>query len=280
MPKALFEMEYCCIFPTDSDGFFKRSLINYATPGIGPGTSFSIELAGMGGTQYVMGIDPARKTDNFSIAILKIVSSEKFHNVYTYSMNNKSWPVAVKKVRELLRKFNIVRIAVDAGGGGTTVEDLLHEDAFMEPGDQKIWRYNDDEEKRYAGAHILDVVNFAPTWISEANYSLAADIEHRRCLFPYRGLGSEGTPEAEEVWAEIEEQKDELCKIVVTATKTGVQHFDVPDLPTSQQGTLSSNQRKDRYSALLLAAHAARTYVTDNTIKNVIPSYGGWLDYL
>jgi hypothetical protein len=33
MPKALFSMEYECVFPTDSDGFFKKSTINSATPG-------------------------------------------------------------------------------------------------------------------------------------------------------------------------------------------------------------------------------------------------------
>lgn len=279
MPKALFDMEYCCVFPTDSDGFFKRSIINHATPGIGPGKSFSIETRGQAGCQYIMGIDPARKTDNFAISILKIINQDTFQNVYCGSMNNKSWPACIKKVRELLRAFNVVRIAVDAGGGGTTVEDLLQDEAFCEPGDQLIWRYNDDEHRRFNGQHILDMVNFAPGWIAEANYGLASDIEHRKLLFPYRGLNSvDDTTEAEEVWAELEEQKDEMCKIVVTATKTGVQHFDVPELPSAQQGTLTSNQRKDRYSALLLSSYAARTYIVDNTIKNISPSFGMWVD--
>lgn len=279
MPKALFEMEYCCIFPTDSDGFFKRSMINQSTPGIGPGRPFSIELRGQPGCQYVMGIDPARKTDNFAISIVKIVDQETYHNVYCYSMNNKSWPSCIEKIRELLRAFNVVRIACDAGGGGTTVEDLLQDENFAKVhGDQLIWRYNDDDHKRFHGSHILDMVNFAPTWIAEANYGLAADIEHRRMLFPHRGINSaQDGPEADEVWQEIDEQKDEMCKIVVSATKTGVQHFDVPDLPTAQQGTLSSNQRKDRYSALLLSDYAARTFITDNVVNNMVPSLGVWV---
>lgn len=280
MPKALFEMEYCCIFPTDSDGFFKRSMINFATPGIGPGKQFSIETKGQTGVQYAMGVDPARKTDNFAISIVKILDHDKFENVYCYSMNNKSWPHCIKKIRELLRSFNIVRIAVDSGGGGTTVEDLLQDDKHCEQaGDQLIWRFNDEEHKRFHGVHILDMVNFSPSWIAEANYGLAADIEHRRLLFPYRGINSaDDTFEAEEVWQEIEDQKDEMCKIVITATKTGVQHFDVPELPTSQQGTLTSNQRKDRYSSLLLATYAARSYIVDNTFKNQMPAFGFWVD--
>lgn len=279
MPRALFEMEYCCMFPTDSDGFFKRSIINHSTPGIGPGKPFSIESRGQPGCQYVMGIDPARKTDNFAISIVKIIDQETYHNVYCHSMNNKSWPTCIEKVRELLRAFNIVRVAVDAGGGGTTVEDLLQDENFAkQQGDQLIWRYNDDEHRRFQGQHILDMVNFAPGWLSEANYGLAADIEHRRMRFPHRGINSVGDgPDSDEIWQEIEEQKDEMCKIVVTATKTGVQHFDVPDLPTAQQGTLTSNQRKDRYSALLLSDHAVRTYITDNTVKNQVPAMGLWV---
>ena len=42
MPKALFQMEYECVFPTDSDGFFRRSAICSATPKPG----FSIETRG------------------------------------------------------------------------------------------------------------------------------------------------------------------------------------------------------------------------------------------
>jgi len=279
MPRALFNMEYRCIFPTDSDGFYKRSILNAATPGLFGGRPFSIELRGSSGAQYVMGIDPARKTDNFAISIVKIVGPETFHNVYCSSMNNKNWPACVKKVRELLRKFNIVRIAVDSGGGGTTVEDLLQEEALMEPGDQLIWRFDDEEHRRYNGAHILGMVNFCPTWISEANYGLAADLEHQKILFPYRNIEAEAGEDAEEIWTELEDQKDEMCKIVVTATKTGVQHFDVPEIAASQQGTLTSNQRKDRYSALLLSSWAARNYIVDNTLNNQAPSFGQWVDY-
>ena len=73
MPRALFSMEYECIFATDSDGFFKRILISEATPGErDEKKSFSVELVGDPSYEYVMGIDPARKTDNFSISILKL----------------------------------------------------------------------------------------------------------------------------------------------------------------------------------------------------------------
>lgn len=288
MPKALFQMEYECVFPTDSDGFYKRSIINGATPGnrLCGGTPFGVEAKGQPGFEYVMGIDPARKTDNFAISILKLFPhNETYRNVYCYSMRKKSWPTAVRKIRELLEAFNIVRIAMDAGGGGSAVEDLLQDESFLEPGQLPIWRFDDDEHKKYAGEHILDVVDFTPKWIRDANYGMSSDMEHKKLLFPYRALAVEGlnfdTSEAEkdEIWAEIDEQIKETCMIVVTPTKTGVQHFDIPELPASQQGTLKTYQRKDRYSGLLLAAYAARSYFQQEQ-RQVMPNTGGWADSL
>lgn len=294
MPSALFQMEYECKFPTDSDGFFKRTLINSATPGMREcgGRAFAVEIEGQPACEYVMGIDPARKTDNFAISIMKLNrSNETYRNVYCYSMRGKRWPVAVRKVRELLKKFNIVRIAMDAGGGGTAVEDLLQDETMIPPGEEAIWRHDDDEHRRYAGRHILEVVNFTPGWIAEANYGMAADIQHKRMLFPYRSLDvakafntknkdlAKLLETEEEVWVEIDEQINEMCMIVVTPTKTGVQHFDIPELPASQQSTLKTYQRKDRYSAALLASYAARSYMTQGQ-RRIEPAIGGWVDFL
>jgi hypothetical protein len=286
MPKSLFSMEYECIFPTDSDGFIKKSTINSSTPGHKScgGTAFCIETRGQPGFEYVMGIDPARKTDNFAISILKLFAhNQTYKNVFCYSMRGKSWPKAVRKIRELMDLFpNIVRIAMDAGGGGTAVEDLLQDAKFLEPGELPIWRYDEDDHIKFAGQHILDVVDFTPRWIRDANYGMAADIEHKTLLFPYRALSLEtkeydaSEKAKDDIWYEIDEQIKETCMIVVTPTKTGVQHFDIPELPASQQGTLKTYQRKDRYSALLLASYAARTYFLEGQ-KNIMPEMGGWV---
>ncbi len=289
MPRALFSMEYECIFPTDSDGFFKRTLINETTPGLGDEKKpFSVELVGDPNYEYVMGIDPARKTDNFSISILKLLKNGKgYKNVYCYSMNNKNWVTSVRKIRELLGKFNIIRIAVDSGGGGLTVEDLLQNAEILRTGEKPIWRYNDEEHMKFDGLHILDMVNFTPSWIGEANYGLAADIEHKRILFPHRVKNDIDIVEDDglakgrifEPWDEIEEQINELCKIVMTFTKTGIQHFDLPDIPTSQKTKISIVQRKDRYSALLLSTYAARSYINEGQMI-FEPFVGNWAESL
>lgn len=284
MPKAQFQMEYECQFPTDSDGFFKRSAIDASTPGsemcreIPP---FSIELKGEPGFDYVMGIDPARKSDNFAICILKILPDGRFKNVYAWSINNKSFIICVRKIRDLLRKFNVVRIALDAGGGGLSVEDLLQSAENAQPNDMPIWRYDEKEHRMLHGLHILDVVNFTSSWIAEANYGMAADIEHQRLLFPLRGIDKsldiDELKEIDDVWDNINEQINETCMIVVTPTKTGVQHFDLPE--TNIPG-VQNTQRKDRYSALLLASYAARTYSQEKTFNDVNIFPGDWLENL
>jgi hypothetical protein len=278
MPKALFQMEYECQFPSDSDGFFKSSEISDATPPL-DGGAFQIEQAGDNNYEYVMGIDPARKTDNFAISILKIYPGKGVRNVFCWSMNNKNFVTCVKKIRELMSKFNIVRIAMDAGGGGYSVEDLMQNIEVIK-GELPVWRYDDPEHARFDGLHILDMVNFVPSWIRDANYGLAADIEHRRMLFPRRDpkLASDDAVE-DEIWGEIDEQIRELCMIVVSSTKTGVEHFDLPDLPTTEKQTISAGRRKDRYSALLLAAYAARTYISEGQVT-FIPEPGDWIDHI
>lgn len=278
MPKALFSMEYECMFPNDSDGFFKRSSINAATPGLeNDGTAFGIELSGDPNYEYVMGIDPARKTDNLAIAILKLMRDGTYRNVYCESMRNKNWVDAMYRIRALLKKFNIVRIAVDQGGGGTTVEDLLQRPELASNGEPLIWRFNEVEHRRYEGLHILDMVNFTPTWIAEANYGMAADIEHLKLLFPYRNLEVDVDETTDPIWDEMDEQINEMCMITVTATKTGVQHFDLPEIQT--EASINLVQRKDRYSALLLASYAARSYMIQG-MANTAPEAGFWADYL
>lgn len=280
MTNSLFSMEYCCQFPTDSDGFFKRSAINAATPGMFDMEEkpISVEVRGEPGYEYVMGIDPARKSDNFAISIVKLMGNGIYHNVFCTSFNKKTWPDMVREVRNILTKFNIVRIAVDAGGGGTIVEDLLQDHSMLQPGEVPIWRFDDDEHRKYPGLHILDMVNFTPTWIADANYGLASDIEHKRIKFPKRGLDySADDIEIEDCWYEIDEQLNEMCKIVVTVTKTGVQHFDLPEIPDSPSAKgLLSNERKDRYSALLLSSYAARSYQSQAQ-RIIRPHVGRWI---
>jgi hypothetical protein len=70
-------MEYGAVFTTDSQGFFKRSLIEACTtspqePVTLPSGEvwFEASLKGDPNKTYVFGVDPASEVDNFSIVVL------------------------------------------------------------------------------------------------------------------------------------------------------------------------------------------------------------------
>ena len=73
---SIYQMEYGACFCTDSDGFFRRSLIESCVchPPIelhsGP-VEFHAVILGNPNCKYVYGIDPASENDNFSIVVLE-----------------------------------------------------------------------------------------------------------------------------------------------------------------------------------------------------------------
>ena len=77
MHSGIYQMEYGACFSTDSNGFFKRSLIESCVaspenPISLPGgkVEFQAALRGVNNRRYIYGIDPASEVDNFSIVIL------------------------------------------------------------------------------------------------------------------------------------------------------------------------------------------------------------------
>ena len=75
---GIYNMEYAACFTADSDGFFKRSLLEGCVVSdvkeiVSPTSGkilFDATIRGSGNKQYVYGIDPASEQDNFSIIIL------------------------------------------------------------------------------------------------------------------------------------------------------------------------------------------------------------------
>ena len=77
---GIYQMEYGACFTRDSQGFFKRSLIESCvasdTDGIkdanGDNILFEAALIGDKNKSYIFGVDPASEVDNFSIVVLEI----------------------------------------------------------------------------------------------------------------------------------------------------------------------------------------------------------------
>lgn len=285
MPKMLFDMEYNGLFADDTAGFFKARNINDATSR--PPDGFSVEMVGKPNRQYVMGVDPARTTDRAAIQIIQLGSPHK--TIFAWSCQNQKYSFIAEKIRDLLRRFkNVIGIAMDRGGGGLAIEELLQSQSLMKEGDKKLYRFDDDTAEAKTGNRMLYMVAFDSLWLDESNALLQKNIEDKTLMFPMpisiKDSYVENSDEIDDAIFEIQELKKELTSIEVTYTKSGKRHYDLmpADLRTAPG---ESPRHKDRYSALLLANYLASRYTAlqikePNVLKDYYKedSHGGYLE--
>ena len=211
---TIYKMEYECCFCDDSDGFFKRSLIescvakekNIAKSDWPSWCQFPFEATTRGdlNKKYVYGIDPAFEVDNFSISVLELNDNHS-RLVYAWTINkakflesiklgitkeNDYYQFCARKIRDLMKVFPAMAIGIDAQGGGTTIEQALRDKTKLEENEVPLWPVIEDGKKKetdsMAGLHILHMIQFAnPTWTSEANYGLLQDLQGKMILFPH-----------------------------------------------------------------------------------------------
>jgi hypothetical protein len=207
---GIYNMEYAACFVNDSDGFFKRTLIESCVANennpitIGEQKIvFDAVNQGKPNRQYVYGIDPASEKDNFSIVVLE-VHPDHSRIVYVWATNRGNFKdrqktgtvkehdfynFCARKIRNLMKVFPPVLIGLDAQGGGIAIEESLHDPNNLEEGENLILPViNADKPKDtdgQAGLHILDMVQFAKAdWTAHANHGLRKDFEDKVLLFP------------------------------------------------------------------------------------------------
>jgi hypothetical protein len=206
---GIYNMEYAACFTADSDGFFKRSLIescvtNEANPVMVNGNPvlFDVSTKGNPDLQYVYGIDPASEKDNFSIVVLEL---HKDHSriVYCWTTNRNNFKdrqktglvnehdfygFCARKIRNLMKVFPTNAIGIDAQGGGVAVEEALHDPSKLEDGEHLMWPIVEDKPKdsdTQSGLHILHMIQFARAdWTAQSNHGLRKDLEDKVLLFP------------------------------------------------------------------------------------------------
>lgn len=212
LTKAIFMAEYGACFITDSDGFFKRSLIENCTCGKKDNpiikescglVHFTATLRGVPTRKYVMGVDPASEIDNFAIYIVEMHPDHR-RIVYGWTINKKRFKAKVakgltdehdyyrhcaRKVRDLNKVFPCEVILVDSQGGGFQIQEALGDPKACRDGELPIYHVQEEDEERHTddlpGLHILQLVNFADAkWTNEANNGLKKDMEDRRIIFP------------------------------------------------------------------------------------------------
>ena len=207
---GIYNMEYAACFTADSDGFFRRSLIEGCvvsdTKPIVIGNRsiiFDPVIQGNSSCEYIYGIDPASEQDNFSIIVLEMHPNH-CRIVYCWTTNRSNFKERLKtglvqehdfygfcarKIRNLMKIFPCSRIGLDAQGGGVAIEEALHDPSKLEEGENLIWPvidYNKPKETdSQPGLHILELVQFAKAdWTSQANHGLRKDFEDKVLLFP------------------------------------------------------------------------------------------------
>ena len=291
---GIYQMEFGACFSTDSNGFFKRSLIEscVATPqnpiSLPSGeVDFQAVLRGNPNCRYVYGIDPASEVDNFSIVIME-VHEDHSRIVYCWTTNRGRhkeqlkagvadetdfYSYCARKIRDLMKVFPCQEIALDAQGGGIAIIEALHDKDKIREGELPIWPTIDEKKEKDTdgepGLHIVEMVQFAKSdWVGEANHGLRKDFEDKTVLFPYFDSATLGLAISddklksrlydtlEDCVMEIEELKDELSMIIMTQTTSGRDKWDTPEvkLPGGRKDRL----RKDRYSSLIMANMSAR----------------------
>jgi intein/homing endonuclease len=218
--RSTYLMEYGAAFAKDSDGFFKRSLIENCVckspielPS-GP-VQFSATIRGNPNCRYVYGIDPASEKDNFAIIVLEIHPDHR-RIVYAWSINRQKlrerikqggkttqksfYTYCARKIRDLMKVFPTEHIAIDTQGGGIAIMEALHDpDEFdASRGEKALWPYirrgeNDvfwwEQANKPTdgeiGLHILHMVQFANAdFTRDANHFMRKDFESRSTLFP------------------------------------------------------------------------------------------------
>jgi hypothetical protein len=239
MSNAEFRMEYEAAMISDSEGFFKASLLEACTLN----SKHQLEFNGDKGAQYVLGVDPNQGGKaSTGVVVIKLGSVNRIVGVF--ELKRKTTQQLTMAIQELCEKFNVVRIFMDKGGGGKAICDLL-EEGYGEK-EPIIDRTNDDH-KHLKGRHILELVNFNPAWIADANFTTKALLEDNRLLFPEPPIGTTLDAVAKH-YENIKTLKSQMLNIIVTQTATGILHFDTP----------TKGQNKDLYSAIILAAHGVR----------------------
>ena len=195
---GIYNMEYAACFVKDSEGFFRRSLVESCV--VDDKSSvvindkpilFDAVTKGNPDLQYFYGIDPASEKDNFSIVILELHPTHS-RVVYVWTTNRTNFKerqktglvdefdfygFCARKIRNLMKIFPCARIGFDAQGGGVAIEEALHDKNKLKEGEQLIWPIIDYKKAKdtdnQAGQHILELVQFARAeWTAQANHGL------------------------------------------------------------------------------------------------------------
>jgi hypothetical protein len=267
MSSSNYIMEFGAGFVSDSDGFFKNTLIRQCCVDYDMKLQlpsgrileedelfFEPELFGDLNAKYIYGIDPASQQDNFSIVILKLCNHGEYRKIVNvWVTNNKDHKEQVKegqekehnfyafccrKIRKLMKTFTCERIALDSQGGGVAIMEGLKDKDKLEPGELPIYPIivpgKPQDTDGEAGLHIIEIVNFSSQeWTSNSNHGMKKDLEDRILLFPFIDTVSIAIAQAEHEQYKIDDMQKLLFNI--EELKLELVTITVSETPTGRE---------------------------------------------
>lgn len=214
-------------FPTDIEGFFSSQLIENSTPRPPDKEPVELELIGDNKSDYYIGIDVGRMEggSNFSISVIKVNKNVgRLVNVIT--ANGATFQVMAEMIRRKFADFNPRKMMLDAGGGGTTIRDLLREkwDDYVSHKAMAPIITADDTIKGY---RVLEMVNITDEIHNQLHMNLKSEMEHGRFLLPIN-LYRDVNKDMERVGNEIIAFKTEM-QVMTAKPKGKYLRFEVPN---------------------------------------------------
>ena len=250
-----FRMEYMADMVSDSEGFFKASVLESCTLGSG----FEIEMVGDKSAEYIIGMDP-NQGGRAKCGVVVVKLGSNFNKIVrVLALDGKTMQDLTSAIQDLCETYNVIRVYMDRGGGGKGICDLLQEGYNNKT---PLLDRGDLENLKKEGKHILEMIVFSSSWIQEANYAALSLVEGSQIKFPERSVSNiNDLIDAE--YDKIDELKKQCVSIVVTQTSGSFLHFDTP----------KKDQNKDLYSALILAAYGIKAIGYESTQPEVSPLY-------
>ena len=162
---GIYQMEFGACFTRDSQGFFKRTLIESCVSNEATGDNqavldikkqpivFEAKLMGDKDKKYVFGIDPASEVDNFSIVVLELHKGHRriVHCWTTnrgehkekvkrgYSTETDFYSYCARKIRDLMRLFPCATHCYGRSGRWIAVMESYTIKIKYKNGELEIW---------------------------------------------------------------------------------------------------------------------------------------------
>jgi hypothetical protein len=313
---GIYQMEFGACFTRDSQGFFKRTLIEQCVANEGNDSKeaildinknpivFEAKLMGDKDKKYVFGIDPASEVDNFSIVVLELHNGHRriVHCWTTnrgehkekvkrgYSKETDFYAYCVRKIRDLMKLFPCHHIALDAQGGGIAVMEGLHDSDKIQEGELPIWPVIDENKEKDTdgeqGLHILEMCQFAKhEWLAEANHGMRKDFEDKALLFPRFDSVSLGISSAEDAMKGRMFDTLEQCVMEIEELKDELAMIQMTqtasgrdkwDTPETVVGTGKKGKQRKDRYSSLLMANMAGRIIDRTPEQAEYNFYGGF----